>query len=466
MVRLKVHHLREGGVKHEAICKATGISQRSVERILAGPAPTEAELRAGVCESKRGPGRPSVAASYRGQVLALLSEEGNAELPSTEVLRRSHDWGYRGGRSAMFELIKSVRPGKPREPLVRFEGLPGEFAQFDFGEVKLRFSGGSLRKVTFFAGRLKYSRFMHIVLVENQQSEALIRSLLACLEAFGGAPKEWVFDNPKTVRISKPGEPIVLHSYLRDLAADLNVLPTLCTPRTPQQKGSVENLVGFSKKNFFYARNFRDVEHLAAELSEWLQGVNFERPCDATGQVPAVLREQERPWLEQRPLRWTPESYPLRVSRVITPMATVTHEGTAYGAPPKRIGATALVLVQAKSLEIVVDREQCTHVRRDGCKVVQRLPEQRREMLTVIHGQRKQNYFRRESLLQLGPAAFDFLEQLVHRSPSGSWSPVVNDLFELLQDHGEGPMLAALAACHRLGCYDTLSVTRELRRAA
>lgn len=466
MVRLKVHHLREGGLEHAVIAEKTGVSVRSVERILASARPSEAELRGGTAILASGPGRPSVAAPFLDRVTALLDEEGNAELPTSEVLRLARGWGYSGGRSAMFELVKRMRPAKPVEPLVRFEGLPGEFAQFDFGEVKLRFADGRKRKVTFFAGRLKYSRFVHVVLVDDQTAETLIRSLLACLTAFGGAPKEWVFDNPKTVRISKPGEPIVLHQYLRDLAADLHVLPTLCTPRTPQQKGSVENVIGFSKKAFFLVRKFRDEAHLATELASWLHEVDHERRCDATHEVPAVLREQEKRWLEQRPLRWTADDYPLRVSRLITPMATVTHEGTAYGAPATRIGATATLLVGAKTIEVVVGDLRCTHQRRDGTKAVQRLPDQRREVLAVIHGDRKQNYFRRECLLQLGPEAFDFLEQLIHRSTGGSWSPVVGELFDLLHDHGADAMRAALAASHAQQRYDAGTVARELRRVA
>ena len=65
--------------------------------------------------------------------------------------------------------------------------------------------------------------------------------MIGCIAAFGGSTKEWVFDNPKTVRISKRGvEPPVLHRYLRQLVAEYNVIPTLCAPRSGNQKGSVD----------------------------------------------------------------------------------------------------------------------------------------------------------------------------------------------------------------------------------
>jgi hypothetical protein len=35
----------------------------------------------------------------------------------------------------LYDLVASLRP-KPARPLVRFEGLPGEFSQHAFGEVE------------------------------------------------------------------------------------------------------------------------------------------------------------------------------------------------------------------------------------------------------------------------------------------------------------------------------------------
>jgi hypothetical protein len=41
--------------------------------------------------------------------------------------------------------------------VIRFEGLPGEYVQWDWGEARVRL-GGALLKRVFLAGRLKYSR--------------------------------------------------------------------------------------------------------------------------------------------------------------------------------------------------------------------------------------------------------------------------------------------------------------------
>ena len=41
------------------------------------------------------------------------------------------------------------------KPLVRFEGLQGEFSQHDFGQVDVEFRDGSVRRILFFTSRLK-----------------------------------------------------------------------------------------------------------------------------------------------------------------------------------------------------------------------------------------------------------------------------------------------------------------------
>lgn len=466
MTRLKVHHLVEdGGMHQHVVAEKLGIDLSSVERILREPVPTPEEVASGKRTSGPRRGRPSLVEPFRARIVALLAEE--QDLPGVEVFRRARGWGYTGRRSALYELIAAVRPPPKVEPIVRFEGVPGEFAQFDFGEAWVKFTDGKRRKVIFFAGRLKFSRFVRVVIVPNQRAETLIRSLVTCLVAFGGAPKEWVFDNPKTVRISPIGvEPPVLHPWLRELAADMNVLPTLCTPAAGWEKGSVENLVGFVKKNFLFARKFADVDDLHRQLAEWHQEVNHERPCDATGIIPEVRRQEELRWLVKRPVRHTPEEHPLKESATISPMATVRFLGTPYAAPPERIGATVTLLIRAGHIDIELDGERWRHVRSDHTPEVQRLPELNRAMLVVIHGRRKHNYFKRQCLLELGPDAQDFLEQLVHRHVGGTWSPVVNDLFDLMQEYSATAMRIALRDCHLRGKYDATSVAAVVRRAA
>lgn len=468
MTRLKIHNMAEGGTPQADIAELCGVGLRSVQRILAETAPTRDEVVAGERAGTRHVGRPPKADPAMVERIRLLLETpGNERLPATEVLRRATEWGYTGGRSQMTELVKRLRPKPRQEPIVRFEGLPGEYTQFDFGECLVEFGATGKQRVQFFAARLKYSRFMHVIVVPDQTAETLVRSLIACLVVFEGSTKEWVFDNPRTVRISPIGaKPVVLHRFLRQLVAEYNVIATLCAPRSGNQKGSVERVVGYVKNSFLRVRRFRDLADLEAQLAEWLRGVNHERLSDATGEIPAVSRQDEARWLAERPVQVGPEAWAIEDSATVTPMGTISFQGTAYSATARHLGAPATLLVRQRTLEIVVAGQRSTHDRQDHTGEIQRLPEHRLDVLAVLHGARKHATFRRQCLLELGQPAWQFMGPLVHRCPEGRWERPCHELFDLLTQHGDGAMRDAFARCVARETFTVEAVRAVLREAA
>lgn len=84
---------------------------------------------------------------------------------------------------------------------VRFEGLPGELSQHDFGEVWVTYQDGTEVRVYFFASRLKYSHWVDVSLVPDERVETLVRALIEHLVTFGGPPLVTVFDRPKTIAL-------------------------------------------------------------------------------------------------------------------------------------------------------------------------------------------------------------------------------------------------------------------------
>ncbi|MCC6928413.1 MAG: hypothetical protein IT359_05400 [Gemmatimonadaceae bacterium] len=76
------------------------------------------------------------------------------------------------------------------------------------------------RRIHFAAYRLKYSRWMHVVVVATERVEPLVRSLLASFAASGGVPLRVVFDNPKTVVVRRDGARIVWNPTLAQVVLD------------------------------------------------------------------------------------------------------------------------------------------------------------------------------------------------------------------------------------------------------
>lgn len=87
--------------------------------------------------------------------------------------------GYGGHETAFCALVAGVRPPRAT-PVVRFEGLPGEFSQHDFGHVDVRFVDGCTKRVHIFASRLKFSAFVAVTVVDNERTETTCRSRPRC----------------------------------------------------------------------------------------------------------------------------------------------------------------------------------------------------------------------------------------------------------------------------------------------
>ncbi len=56
-------------------------------------------------------GRPSTVAHYASQVTQWLRED--LDLSGAEILRRVRLAGYRGGKSALYELVRRLRMQRP-----------------------------------------------------------------------------------------------------------------------------------------------------------------------------------------------------------------------------------------------------------------------------------------------------------------------------------------------------------------
>lgn len=458
MTRHEVQILRAVGMAQVAVASKSGVSVQSVRRIeREAPMTTSGEKS---LVRQRRVGRPSIATPWTATIASWLTEDRG--LPSGEIVRRlREEHGYAGGKSAVYELVRRLRP-VPVAPVVRFEGVAGEFSQHDFGQVHLHYASGRHERIRFFASRLKWSRVADVTLVPDEREEALIRALLAAFEAFGGVPLVTVWDNPKTVVLRRKGDLIVWNPIFGQVALDYRFAPELCWPRSGQQKGAVENLVGWVKGSFFRCRRFHDRADLEAQLAQWLTTVNTQRPSRATGEIPAARLALERARL--RPLPIPAAAYALKIPVVVSPRSRVRHDGHEYSMPPETLGQAATLHLYPERVEIVTKTQRVVRHPR-GPEPLSLLPEHRAAMLDAVRGGRARLYYQRQSLWELGPAAEAWLTELVHRRPT-QWRRDVEQCFTLLQAHTPARLLAAFAwgvAHHAIGAE---YVTSALRRAA
>jgi transposase len=365
---------------------------------------------------------------------------------SLELLRRAKLKGYSGGKSALYALIASERPPK-QQPIVRFEGLPGEFSQHDLGHVDVRFIDGTQRRVHFFASRLKYSRWVQVSLAGSERVEPLVRTVVEHFAAIGGVPLLAVFDRPKTIALKwgKDLEVLEWNPTFAQIMLELGVGVELCAPRRGNQKGSVENLVGWVKGSFFKQRRFLDEDDLLQQLADWHVEVNTRVPNRTTGVTPVARMAEERSRL--RPLKVTPSELALRFPIAVGPTGMVVHDTHLYSMPPEAIGLPGTLFLYRDHVRIVAGRWSAEHPRLLERQAKSTLPEHRAAMVAAVSGKRGKRYLKRQHLLDIGPVALDYLTEIVHRRPR-IWSRDVERLHDLLQDSGPEMMREAMARAH------------------
>jgi transposase len=363
---------------------------------------------------------------------------------------------YAGGRTVFGELVRRIRQELAQQQAVhevpiRFEGLPAEYLQVDWGEIR-RFPFTQQAPTTryFLACRLKYSRWTWIGFTADMRQETLFRGLVACFLALGWVPWVLVFDNMKTVTSGRDpaGQPIWTPALLQ-LAGEFGFHPQACEPGAGNQKGSVEALVKWVKGNFLPGRTFADDADLAEQTGAWCDQVNA-RPSDATGEPPLARLAAEAAKGGRLPL--TAHDFGLLESGVVSREALVAVAGNRYSVPVAHVGAPVTVRLHRERVRIWRDATcLADHPRApDGAR--QRVLDPAHFAPLFPTKPRAQAMLYREVLLGLGGHAPAFLGELSRRHRARLREEILA-VYALYEQAGGEALLAAMARADDAGTY-------------
>lgn len=457
LTRHAIQVLRAAGHGFTDIAQTCNVPVRTARRIANEPLIDQVDDA--VERARRGIGRPKKAEPFRSFIVETLANEPT--LMALELLRRARTRGYVGGKTAFYELVATLRP--PISDFhMRFEGVPAEFSQHDFGQVDVRFVDGSSERVRFFASRLKYSRWAEVSLVPDEGAETLVRTLLEHFMLFGGVPLCAVFDRPKTVAVEWKSDGTITkwNSTFAMAAMEIGFTAEVCWAYQPQQKGSVEAIVKWVKNSFFKQRRFIDLDDVREQLRVWLHEVNTTRPSRATKIIPAERLMEELDRLRAPKVR--PDELAIQVPVSVGPTATAIVDGHVYELPPAACGLSGTVYIYKDRVRFEIGRTRLVFPRGHGA-APSTTPEIRAARLAEVSGKRGKRYLRRQQVLDTGPAAERFITEVVHADPTDWWK-AVDVLHELLQCHGPTALHLALRAAVDVSTFDVRFVVELLGR--
>jgi len=402
MARSAVHYLKKRGLTDVAIAAQVGCERRTVARVVRQPVDHAYQRRS----------RPSRLAQWDAAVTAWL----DASLPikrMLELVRADSTTPYTGSPATWYRYVHRHQQARAAAaaPVIRFEGLPGEFLQVDWGEAHVPLGTAVVRRV-FLAARLKYSRTIAVRWGTTMVLERLLRGQLAIFEELGGVPWACVYDNMKTVTLGRTvdGQPRWNPTFAR-FATELGFHPELCDPHAPRQKGSVENLVKFVKTNFLPGRRFADDADLAEQSAAWCAEKNGE-VSQAHGERPRDRLPAEQAAFGA--LRTTAATYGLYRVGGVNRESLVRVDGNQYSVPAGHLGQAVDVRVLADTVVLSRDGvELARHARLAGHGQRQRDPAHYAEAL--VHRPRARLVLERDALCTLGPEVTAYVAAVCQR---------------------------------------------------
>lgn len=162
--------------------------------------------------------------------------------------RLQREYEYPGGYTAVKQAVRKWEL-QHREAFMPLSHPPGE-AQVDFGQARVIHDGDEIT-AAMFVMTLPYSDAIFACIYPRECTEAFLDGHCRAFEFFGGVPRRISYDNSK-IAVTR-----VICGRKRELTDAFLKLQShhlfehhFCLVGRPNEKGHVENLVGYARRNF------------------------------------------------------------------------------------------------------------------------------------------------------------------------------------------------------------------------
>lgn len=394
----EIHRLHHLGWPERKIARSLRLSRPTVKKYIANPNPVRCRKRI----------RPSKLDPYRDRIKGFLEQD--PDVKATVVLQRLQDKGFDGKITIVRDYLRKVRGmKKQRQAFIRFESAPGKQMQIDWGHFGSLRYGDARRKLYAMAAIECYSRMAYVEFTHSQNQYALHQALLNAFAYLGGSPKEIVVDNMITAVIERQGSLIRFNDAFLDFLRVFNIVPVACNVGAPHEKGKVENVIKYTRHNFWPLRTFTDLGDVNRQTRKWLDTVANVRIHQGTGKRPvdrlADVRLKPLPDL----LPDCRETVTLKVHKDFA----VRFDGNTYTVPPWTIGKYATLKADQNTVTIFYQHKKIA--------AHHRCWQRKQRIETTYHREQVKKLQRKlwldkdiTAFSSLGPEAREYLQALVN----------------------------------------------------
>jgi transposase len=329
-----------------------------------------------------------------------------------QIFHRICDDGFDGRYTIVKEYVRKIRPKRPKA-FLKLSFAPGQCAQVDWGSFGSVPVGETTRRLSFFVMVLCCSRMMYVEFCVSQTMEHFLGCHQNAFHYFGAVPEKIMVDNLKSAVLKRiTGQAPLLNPKYKDFADHYGFEIAPCAPGKGNEKGRVENGVGYVKKSFLAGLQINDFSAVNPAAMHWLDTVANVRSHGETGKKPIDMFQEERPYLKTLPV------HPYDIA-TITPMRAssqfrITVDTNRYSVPAEYAGLPLTVKTYPDRLCIYhKDNLIARHVRSYDRRKDFEFPDHPKALLAQRKKARDQKIF--TSFLSLHPKADDYYRQLEQR---------------------------------------------------
>jgi transposase len=269
--------------------------------------------------------------------------------------RLQKEYGYQGSYSSVKQYVnrKKEQMKKYRESFLPLAHPPGH-AQVDFGKFKYYDAANQARKGYALIVSFPYSNAGWMQVFPSENQECLLTGLKRVFYHVGGVPIRCRCDNMTTavVQILQGTERVVSDGFYRFMLHH-RFEADFCTPAKGNEKGNVENKVGYTRRNMLVpVPTITDFDAFNADLLR-LCDQDHEREHYERGKLISELWREERSHLLK-----TPE-YEYEVFRYesmsVSKDGFITADTCKYGLSPEFHGKMVQAKVYFDKIEVFYD---------------------------------------------------------------------------------------------------------------
>lgn len=256
---------------------------------------------------------------------------------SEQIFRMITENGYDGGKSILKKYIQKIRP-KRTMAFLTLSFAPGECAQVDWGHYGAVQVGSTRRRLGFFVMVLCYSRMMYVEFTVSQTMEHFLGCHVNAFNYFGAVPEKIMVDNLKSAVIKRVvGQSPIFNAKYLDFANHYGFKIKACGVAKGNEKGRVENAVGYVKKGFLGGLDLPKFSAVNPGARQWMDEVANVRIHGTIKKRPIDVFEKEKPFLRSLP----EEPYNIATIKPVraTKMFRVVLDTNSYSVPHEYAGA-------------------------------------------------------------------------------------------------------------------------------